>query len=82
MLIQDGELRTTPEQAWNYAPGDIISTGQMVLRVDRASGTVTIGKATWWRRARVWIRARALDSWRWLCCTLADGWDRLTGAEP
>lgn len=65
-----------------FAPGDIISTGQMVLRVDPESGTVTIGEPTWWRRARVWLRAKAIDSWRWVRCTLADGWDRGTEGEP
>lgn len=66
----------------NFAPGDIISSGQMVLRVDHDNGTVTIGKATWWRRARVWLRARWIDGWRWARCTLADGWARVTGREP
>lgn len=66
----------------SFAPGDILSTGDMVLGVDHAGHYLAIGKATWWRRARFWLRAVAIDSWRWLRCTLADGWDRLTEGEP
>lgn len=66
----------------NFAPGDMLGGGQMVLKVDHAKGRMMIGKATWWRKARVWLRAQLIDGWRWLRCTLADAWYWLTRGRP
>lgn len=73
-----GVVQLSPGGSHLFARGDIVNDGQMVLRVDHERSQITVGKATWWRRARVWLRAKALDSWRWTACTVADGWEWLT----
>lgn len=65
-----------------FAPGDRISDGQIVLRVNRESGEITIGDATRWRRFWFGLRAHIKHAWWWTRCTAVDLWYRLWGIEP
>ncbi len=56
----------------NFAVGDRLSTGEMVVAVDHEHGELTTAPATWWRRAWHWCRAQRRHAGWWLRCTWAD----------
>ena len=69
---------TDHRDALLWAVGDrLAGTGsdEIVTKVDREHGEVHFRRATWWRRAWYWCRARAIEAW-WAVGALLRGRDR------
>jgi hypothetical protein len=66
-----------PLAAHQFAPGDVLNEGRIVVLVDRAGCRMLVHRATWWRRLRYRLASHWRAAWWRVKCWRADARDSL-----